>query len=87
MTKGRALGRNLSGTETVGEAKGGRERTVNGAAKLVEQPGQVVVPAELRADISAHRLWKRGTTAKFDIRVVNLDAGSYLRMAPEKALC
>ena len=28
--------------------------TVNGAARLVGQPGQVVVPAELRADISAH---------------------------------
>ena len=34
-------------TETV-------ERTVNGAAKLVGQPGQIVVSAESRADISAH---------------------------------
>ena len=67
------------GTETVG-------RTVNGAARLVRQPGQVVVPAELRADVRAHGFWKRGTTAMFDIRIVNLDVGSYLRMTPEKAL-
>ena len=38
------------------------------------------------ADVSAHGLWKRGGTAMFDIRIVNLDAGSYLRMTPEKAL-
>ena len=68
-----------SGTDTVG-------LTVNGSAKLIGKPGQVVVPAELRADVSAHGFWKRGTTAMFDIRVVNLDAGSYLRMTPEKTL-
>ena len=61
-------------------------RTVKRADKLVRQPGQVVVPAELRADVSAHGFWKRGSTAMFDIRIVNLDAGSYLRMTPEKAL-
>ena len=38
------------------------------------------------ADVSAHGFWKRGTTAMFDIRIVNLDVGSYLRMTPEKAL-
>ena len=40
-----------------GEADGGIDtvgRTVNGAARLVGQPGQVVVTADLRADISAH---------------------------------
>ena len=47
---------------------------------------QVQVPAESRADVSAHGLWKRGTTAMFDIRIVNLRAGSYLCMTPEKAL-
>ena len=67
------------GTETVG-------RTVNGAARLSGQPGQVVVPAESRADIRAHVFWKQGTTTMFDIRIVNLNAGSYLRMTPVKAL-
>ena len=62
-----------------GEADGGTDR-------LVGQPGQVVVPAESRADVSNHDFWKRGTTAMFDIRIVNIDAGSYLRMTPEKAL-
>ena len=72
-----------------GEADGGTEtvgRTVNGAARLAGKPGQVVVPAESRTDVSAHGFWKRGNTATFDIRIVNLDTGSYLRMTPEKAL-
>ena len=54
--------------------------------RLVGQPGQVLVPAESRADVSTHGFWKRGTTAMFGIIIVNLDAGSYLRMTPEKAL-
>ena len=62
-----------------GEADGGMDR-------FVEQPGQVLVPAELRADVSAHGFWKRGTTVMFDIRIVNLDAESYLRMTPERRL-
>ena len=62
-----------------GEADGGTDR-------LVGQPGQVVVPPLSRADVSAHGFWKRGTTVMFDIRIVNLDAGSYLRMTTEKAL-
>ena len=40
-----------------GEADGGIDtvgRTVNGAARLVGQPGQVVVTADLRAEVSAH---------------------------------
>ena len=40
----------------------------------------------MRADVSAHGFWKLGTTAMFDIRIVNLGTGSYLRMTPEKAL-
>ena len=59
---------------------------VNGAARLVRQTGQVVVPAESRSDVSDHAFWKRGTTAMFDIRIVNLDTDSYLCMTPEKAL-
>ena len=65
---------------------GGRSRTVNGAARLVGQQVQVEVPAESRADVSAHSFWKQRTTTMFDIRIFNLDAGSYLRMTPEKAL-
>ena len=72
-------GESDGGTETVGQ-------TVNGAARLAGKPGQVVVPAESRADISAHGFWKRGTTAMLDIRIFNLKAGSYLGMTPEKAL-
>ena len=70
------------GTETVEEAQGVRRRTVNGAARLVGQPGQVVVTVELRSDVSTHGFWKRGTTAMFDIRIVNLNTGSYLHMTP-----
>ena len=40
----------------------------------------------MREDVSAHGFWKRGTTAIFDIRIFNLDAGSYLRMTPGKDL-
>ena len=54
--------------------------------KLVGQTGQVQVPAEWRADISAHGFWKRGTIAMFDIRIFNLNAGFYLHMTAEKAL-
>ena len=72
-----------------GETDGGTDtlgRTVKGAARLVGQLGHVVVPEESRADVSAHGFWKPGTTAMFDIRIVNLDAGSYLHRTPEKAL-
>ena len=49
-------------TDTVG-------RTVNGAARLVGQHGQLVVPAELRADLSANGFWKRNSTMMFDIQI------------------
>ena len=39
-------GESEDGTETVGESQGGRGRTVNGAARLAGQPGQLVVPKE-----------------------------------------
>ena len=67
------------GTETVG-------RTLNGVARLIGSLGQIVVPAESRADVCVHGFWKRGTTTMFEIRIVNLNVGSYLRMSPEKAL-
>ena len=72
-----------------GEADGGTDnvgRTVKGSVRLVGQPVQVILPSELREDVSAHEFWKWGTTAMFDIRIVNLDAGSYLRMTLEKTL-
>ena len=72
--------------DNVGEARGGSGLTVNGADRLVGQPVQVEVPAESRADVSAHGFWKRGTTTMFDVQIVNLNAGSYLCMTPEKAL-
>ena len=70
-----------------GEADGSTDtvrRSVNGAARLIGQPVQVVVlvPADLRADVSAHGFWKRRTTAIFDIQIVNLDVGSYLCITP-----
>ena len=59
---------------------------MNGAAILAKKLVKVELPAELRADVSVHGFWKQGNTAMFDIRIANLDAGSYLRMTPEKAL-
>ena len=55
-------------------------------AELGRGQGQVTFPAELRDEVSTHRLWKRGTTAMFDVQIVNIDAGSYLHMMPKKAL-
>ena len=72
-----------------GEADGGTDtvgRTVNGATKLIGQPRQVVVPADLRAYVRAHGFWERGTTVMSNIRIVKLDASYYLRRTPEKAL-
>ena len=53
---------------------------------MVRMTGQVAVPVELRADISAYGFLKRETTEMFEIIIVNLDAGSYLRRIPKKAL-
>ena len=78
--------RTVQGERTGAGARQEGGKADGGTDRLVGQPGQVVVPAESRADVSAHGLWKRGTTTMFDIRIVNLNAGSYLRMTPEKAL-
>ena len=53
---------------------------------MARRPVQVAVTLEYRAEVSAHRLWNWGTTKFFDIRIVNLGAGSYLRMTPKKAI-
>ena len=72
--------------DIVVKSQGGSGMTVNRASVLARSPGQVQVPTESRADVSAHGFWKRGTTTMFYIRIVNLDAGSYLHMTPEKDL-
>ena len=48
------------GTETAKKTQGGSGRTVNNVARLVGKPGQVVVPAESRSEVSARGFWKRG---------------------------
>ena len=50
------------------------------------ETGQATVPDESRADVSVHGFWKWVTTALFDMRIVNLDAGPYLRQTSAKAL-
>ena len=64
----------------VGETQGGKGKgqSINREDTLARRPVQVEVPADSRADVSAHGFWKRGTITMFDIRIVNLDAGSYL---------
>ena len=59
---------------------------VTGRLSCGRRTKEVAVPAELRADVSAHGFWKRRTTAMFDIIIVNLDVVSYLCRTPEKAL-
>ena len=76
----------MQGERTGAGARQGGGEADGGTDGLVGQPGQVVVPAELRADVITHGFRKQGTTAMFNIQIVNLDAGSYLRMTPEKVL-
>ena len=48
--------------------------------------GQEIEPDESRADVSVHGFSEWGTTALFDMRIVNLDGGSYLCQTSTKAL-
>ena len=80
----RQEGGGANGRDTVLAPQGGRSRTVNGVARLVGQPGQVEVPAESRADVSAHSFWKLGITKMFDIQIFNLNTGSYLSKMTRK---
>ena len=63
-----------------GEQEGGDQDDEEGAT------GQSLVPDELRPDASVHGFWKWGTTALFDMQIVNLDVGSYLCQTSAKAL-
>ena len=45
---------------------------------------QATVPDESHVDVSIHGFWKWGTTTLFDMRVVNLDAVSYLHQTSTK---
>ena len=44
------------------------------------------LPDESRADVSVHGFWNWSTTALFEMRIVNLYVGSYMRQTPEKPL-
>ena len=59
---------------------------MNGTTRLAGIPVQIKVPAESMADVITHSFWTWGTTEMFGIIIVNLDAGSFLRMTPKKAL-
>ena len=48
--------------------------------------GQAKFPDESWADVSIHGLWKWGTTALFDMIIVNSDVGSCLCQMYAKAL-
>ena len=48
--------------------------------------GQATVPDESRADVSVHGFWNWSTTALFDMQIVNLYVGSYMRHTPENPL-
>ena len=64
----------VNGTDIRGEAQGVRrdERTGKGAVDTVLRLVKVVSPEETQDDVSAHEFCKRGTTAMFDIRIVNI---------------
>ena len=48
--------------------------------------GRTTVPGESWADVSVHGFWKWGTYAIFNMQIINLDAGSYLRQTSAKSL-
>ena len=48
--------------------------------------GQATMPDESQEDVSVHGLCKWGTSVLFDMLIINLDAGSYMRQTSEKDL-
>ena len=47
---------------------------------------QETVTIESQTDVSINGFWKRGTSNIFDIKIVNLDTGFYLRQTSAKVL-
>ena len=75
-----------------GERNRARARVVTGEQDGDEQDddegmtGQETFPDGSRAYVLVHGFWKWGTTNLFEIQIVNLYTGSYLRQASAKAL-
>ena len=57
-----------------------------GCRRIARDISELAYSWEDRLEREEVGFWKRRTIAMFDIRIVNLDAGSYLSMTPEKAL-
>ena len=58
---------------------------MQGVKASVDSAGGMALD-EKRVNVGAFGLCRRGTTAPFDVFIVNLDAGSYLCLTPDKAL-
>ena len=71
--------------EIVRDSQGGGKngRTTNRSAGLARRHGHVALSADLRSDVSVHRFWNWVTTVIFDVRIIKLNAGSYVHMTPE----
>ena len=50
------------------------------------ETGHATVPDDSQADACIYAFWKWGTSALFDMRIVNLDSGSYLHQTSAKDL-
>ena len=74
--------------ETVDQGDHGGRSSFNGRPDVVTSgnSAEEVVSEETRDDVGAHGFWRQGTTALFDVYIVNLDTGYYLRMVPKKDL-
>ena len=75
-----------------GERNGDGARVAMGTQDREENEGEdgetghATVPDEPQVDVSVHGFWKWGTTALFDMQMVNLYAGSYLCQTYVKSL-
>ena len=71
-----------------GQERGSRQENRRGGVNNKGEGAtvQATVPGKSRADVSVHGFWKLCTYTLFDIRSVNLDAGSYLCQTSSNAL-